>query len=263
MAIPGILVKIVDTKKVEVKELYKRKNEILQEIDNSVRKPLDFKAALAHAPGLAIISEVKKASPSAGVICPDFDPVKMAKAYTKGGASAISVLTDVDYFQGHADYLRQIRQHVDIPLLRKDFIIDDLQIKEAVALGADSFLLIVSILDQTKLTDLLQTGLGLGLTPLVEIHDEAELETALNAGAEIIGVNNRDLTNFTVDMGLTARLSPMIPENCILIGESGIKTVEDAAGLKKAGCKGILIGETLMRQGLDGCGDMITKLSNC
>jgi indole-3-glycerol phosphate synthase len=263
MAIPGILVKIVDTKKNEVRELYKRCDEISQSVKNNTRKPLDFKAALAQTSGLAVISEVKKASPSAGIICQDFDPVKIAKAYEQGGATAISVLTDVDYFKGHPDYLRQIREHVDIPLLRKDFIIDDLQIQEALTLGADSFLLIVSILEPKKLAELLQFGVSLGLTPLVEIHDETELEIALNAGAEIIGVNNRNLNDFTVNMGLTASLSPMVPDHCLLIGESGIKTVDDARGLKRAGCKGILIGETLMRQGLDGCGAMIDKLSHC
>ena len=263
MSIPGILVKIVDTKKVEVEDLTKRKEEILELAQNTTRKPLDFKDALASKPGLAVISEVKKASPSAGVICPDFDPVRMAKAYSAGGAAAISVLTDVDYFQGHPDYLKEIRSNVDIPLLRKDFIIDELQIHEAVTLGADTFLLIVAILEKQRLKDLLQLGRSLGMNPLVEIHDENELEIALEAGADIIGVNNRDLRNFTVDMGLTARLSPNVPDGCLLVGESGIKSVDDAAGLKQAGCKAVLIGETLMRQGLEGCGDMIEQLSNC
>ena len=263
MSIPGILSKIVETKKIEVAELKKREAEILQAAAAVTRKPLPFKETLANFDGLAVISEVKKASPSAGVICPDFEPVKMAKAYEAGGAAAISVLTDVDYFQGHPDYLKQVRENVEIPLLRKDFIIDELQIHEALTLGADTYLLIVAILEEAELKYLIEVGKNLGMTPLVEIHDEQELETALAAGAEVIGVNNRDLRNFTVDMGLTARLSPKVPEGCILIGESGIKTIEDAAGLKKAGCKGVLIGETLMREGLEGCGNMIGELRTC
>lgn len=262
MSIPGILVKIVDTKKKEVSELQSRSTIIKEASERNTRKPLDFKKALSDKPGLAVISEIKKASPSAGVICSDFHPVNMAKAYANGGAAAISVLTDIDYFQGHPDYLKEIRQHVDIPLLRKDFIIDELQIHEAVLLGADTFLLIVAILEKEQLKDLLQIGRSMGMNPLVEIHDEKELETALYAGADIIGVNNRDLNNFTVDIGLTTRLSPMVPDNCLLVGESGIKTVQDAAQLKKAGCKAILVGETLMRQGLEGCGYMIDKLGN-
>ena len=263
MSIPGILVKIVETKKVEVAELKKRKQEILSAAASVQRTPLPFKDILSNTNGLAVISEVKKASPSAGVICPNFDPVKMAKAYEKGGATAISVLTDVDYFQGHPNYLKEIRENVNIPLLRKDFIIDELQINEALTLGADTYLLIVAILEKETLKRLIEVGKKLGMTPLVEIHDEGELEIALNAGAEVIGVNNRDLRNFTVDMALTARLSPKIPEGCILIGESGIKSVSDAAGLKESGCKGILIGETLMREGLENCGNMIGEMRNC
>ena len=263
MAIPGILLKIVETKKSEVAELKQKEAQILAEAAAVTRKPLPFKKHLAEADGLAVISEVKKASPSAGVICPDFDPVRMAKAYESGGATAISVLTDIDYFQGHPDYLKQVRENVQIPLLRKDFIIDELQIHEALTLGADTFLLIVAILSPEDLKYLISVGKKLGMTPLVEIHDEDELDIALEAGAEIIGVNNRDLRNFTVDMGLTARLSPKVPADCILIGESGIKTVQDAAGLRKSGCKGILIGETLMREGLEGCGKMIGEMRSC
>ncbi|MCM8525176.1 MAG: indole-3-glycerol phosphate synthase TrpC [Lentisphaeraceae bacterium] len=263
MSIPGILLKIVETKKSEVAELKKNEQEIRSAVAAVTRKPLPFKDILANTDGLAVISEVKKASPSAGVICPNFNPVEMAKAYEAGGATAISVLTDIDYFQGHPDYLKEVRKHVDIPLLRKDFIIDELQIYEALTLGADTYLLIVAILSESELNYLINVGKELGMTPLVEIHDEEELQIALNAGAEVIGVNNRDLRNFTVDMGLTARLSPKIPEGCILIGESGIKTVSDAAGLRKSGCKGILIGETLMREGLDNCGKMIGEMHNC
>lgn len=262
MSIPGILVKIVETKKQEVAELRKRASEIIEEAKNCTRKPLPFKQILQEKPCLAIIAEVKKASPSAGVICEDFKPLEIAKAYEDGGATAISVLTDTDYFQGHPDYLKKIRQEVNIPLLRKDFIIDELQVYEALNLGADTFLLIVAILSLEELTDLISLGKSLGMTPLVEIHDEEELKTALKAGAEIIGVNNRDLRNFTVDMGLTERLSSLVPDDCLLIGESGIKTPEDAQGLRDAGCTGILVGETLVREGLQECGKMISKMSH-
>ena len=263
MAIPGILVKIVETKEKEVAELKTRREQILADAKAVTRTPINFKKALVSAGGLAVISEVKKASPSAGVICENFQPVEIAKSYENGGATAISVLTDIDYFQGHPDYLKEIRKNVELPLLRKDFIIDELQVYEALSLGADTFLLIVAILSPEKLKELIELGLTLGMTPLVEIHDEEELNIALTAGAEIIGVNNRDLRNFTVDMGLTAKLSPNVPENCLLIGESGIKSVEDAKGLKESGCAGILIGETLVREGLENCGAMITKMREC
>ncbi|MCM8529846.1 MAG: indole-3-glycerol phosphate synthase TrpC [Lentisphaeraceae bacterium] len=263
MAIPGILLKIVETKKTEVAELEKNRNKIIADAEAVTRKPLDFKHHLQNSGGLAIISEVKKASPSAGVICENFQPVEIAKAYENGGATAISVLTDVDYFQGHPDYLSAIRKEVNIPLLRKDFIIDELQVYEALTLGADTFLLIVAILTPEKLQELIQLGTKLGMTPLIEIHDEEELKIALGAGAKIIGVNNRDLRNFTVDMGLTAKLSPLVPEDCLLIGESGIKSVADAKGLKESGCTGILIGETLVREGLHNCGAMIKDMREC
>ena len=263
MSIPGILLKIVETKKSEVAELKKNRDQIIADAKAVTRTPLPFKKILAEAEGLAVISEVKKASPSAGIICPDFEPVKIAKAYEEGGATAISVLTDIDYFQGHPDYLKAIRENVAIPLLRKDFIIDELQIYEALTLGADTYLLIVAILSEDELKYLIQVGKELGMTPLVEIHDENELATALKAGAEIIGVNNRDLRNFTVDMDLTARLSPLVPDGTILIGESGIKSVDDATGLRESGCKGILIGETLMREGLQGCGKLIGEMRTC
>lgn len=262
MSIPGILVKIVETKKREVAELETRRQQIIEDAKTVTRKPIDFKKALTCG-GLAVISEVKKASPSAGVICRNFQPVEIARSYEDGGATAISVLTDIDYFQGHPDYLKAIRQEVKLPLLRKDFIIGELQIYEALTLGADTFLLIVAILTPERLKELIELGLQLGMTPLVEIHDEEELKIALAAGAEIIGINNRDLRNFTVDMGLTAKLSPLVPENCILIGESGIKDVEDAKGLRESGCTGILIGETLVRKGLENCGEMIAKMREC
>lgn len=263
MSIPGILIKIVATKKTEVARLKLKEQQILTAAAAITRVPLPFKKVLSDCRELAVIAEIKKASPSAGVICPDFDYIQMAQAYEKGGATAISVLTDTDYFQGHPDYLREIRESVSIPLLRKDFIIDELQIFEALLLGADTYLLIVAILTPEQLKHFIKTGKKLGMTPLVEVHDEKELATALAAGAEIIGVNNRDLRDFTVDMRLTARLSPLVPAGCILIGESGIKSVSDAAHLKESGCKGILAGEILMRQGLSACGKLIKEMQSC
>jgi indole-3-glycerol phosphate synthase len=263
MEIPGILAKIVETKKRELVALYQRKEEIMLALATYTRKALPFKEILTNSQDLAVIAEVKKASPSAGIISPDFDHIKIARAYEAGGACAISVLTDEDYFKGHADFLREIRQEVNIPLLRKDFIIDELQIFEARILGADTYLLIVAILDDDTLKYLIKVGLEMGMTPLVEIHDAHELKRALNAKAEIIGVNNRDLRDFSVDLGLTARLSQDIPKSIILIGESGIKSVSDAKILSDAGCKGILVGETLMREGIAECGHMIKQMRDC
>ncbi len=263
MAIPGILAKIVETKKREVAKLVENKTQLLNAAQLVKQKPLNFKEILSQTQGLAVIAEVKKASPSVGIICPDFDAVKIARAYQAGGATALSVLTDVDYFQGSPEYLKAIRAEVNLPLLRKDFIIDELQIFEALVLGADTYLLIVAILSKEELSYLIHVGKKLGMTPLVEIHDAAELAIALEVGAEIIGVNNRDLRNFTVNLGLTAELSSLVPKEVILIGESGIKTADDAAHLKRSGCRGILVGESLMRQGLQGCGVLIQEMRNC
>jgi indole-3-glycerol phosphate synthase len=210
---------------------------------------------------IALIAEVKKASPSAGIICKDFDPVKIAKEYEAVGASCLSVLTDEKFFQGSLDYLRQIRAAVKIPLLRKDFIIDERQILEAIEWGADAILLIVAILNDEKLKKFHSLATEAGLAVLVEVHDEVELERALKIGAELIGVNNRDLKTFKVDLATTERLAAKMektsmpsailnpPSSPLLVAESGIHTRADVERLKKCGAKAILVGESLMKNG--------------
>jgi indole-3-glycerol phosphate synthase len=196
---------------------------------------------------LGVIAEVKKASPSAGVIQPDFDPVAQAIAYDKAGASAISVLTDEQYFQGHLSYLTQIRRQVACPVLRKDFIIHDVQIYEAAVAGADAILLIVAALTQDELVHLLETAAKVQMDVLVEVHDREELDRALETDAKIIGINNRNLKTFKVDLATTEELSEEIPEDVILVSESGIRTVADARTVWSWGANAILVGEALMR----------------
>ena len=213
-----------------------------------------FQAALSSPRfgRMGLIAEVKKASPSAGVICPDFDPVSIASAYEAGGASCLSVLTDEKYFQGSLEYLRAIRAAVSLPLLRKDFVIDERQILEAVEWGADAVLLIVAILDDAALSRLHQLARDAGLSVLVEVHDEEELERAKTIGATLIGVNNRDLRHFTVDLGTTERLSKELEtasnrSDLALVAESGIKTREDVDRLVACGAQALLVGESLIR----------------
>ena len=217
----------------------------------------DFLAALRQsgAGGVALIAEVKKASPSAGVICPDFDPVRIAKEYEGAGASCLSVLTDEQFFQGSLDYLRQIRAAVKLPLLRKDFIIDERQILEAIEWGADAVLLIVAILDDARLSRFHALAVEAGLAVLVEVHDEAELDRAVAVGAQLIGVNNRDLKTFKVDLATTERLAAkLFPPRAtspasLLVAESGINTRADVERLAKCGAGAILVGESLVRTG--------------
>lgn len=217
----------------------------------------DFLAALRkpRAGDVALIAEVKKASPSAGVICPDFDPVRIAKEYEAAGASCLSVLTDKKFFQGSLDYLRQIRAAVKLPLLRKDFIIDERQILEAVEWGADAILLIVAILDDARLKHFHALAMEAGLAALVEVHDELELDRAMALGACLIGVNNRNLKVFKVDLATTEQLaaklfaSPANHHATLLVAESGIHTRADVQRLKSCGAGAILVGESLMRSG--------------
>ena len=222
----------------------------------------DFLAALHHgsritdhASRIALIAEVKKASPSAGVICKDFDPIRIAKEYEAAGASCLSVLTDEKFFQGSLEYLRQIRAAVKLPLLRKDFIIDERQILEAVEWGADAILLIVAILTDEQLARFHALATEAGLTVLVEVHDEAELERALKISPALIGVNNRDLKTFKVDLATTERLAAKLfpslvtRHSSLLVAESGIHTRADMERLRKCGAGAILVGESLLRGG--------------
>jgi indole-3-glycerol phosphate synthase len=195
----------------------------------------------------AIVAEVKKASPSKGVIRRDFDPVAIASAYAAGGARAISVLTEERYFQGHLDYLERIRGAVDVPLLRKDFIVDAYQLYEARAYGADAALLIAAILSDEEMRALLFLAEELNLSALVEVHTEDELTRAVRAGAGIIGINNRDLRSFRTSLETTERLVPLVPPGIHVIAESGIEDIADIERLEKSGVHAFLIGETLMR----------------
>jgi indole-3-glycerol phosphate synthase len=221
---------------------------VLKEKASRRQAPLDFAAAL-RGDGIRLIAEVKKASPSKGLLCPDFDPVALAKTYAESGAAAVSVLTEADHFQGSLEYLEAIRKEVSIPLLRKDFIFDAYQVYEAAAYGADAILLIVAILEQPQLEELLALGRSLKLGCLVETHSEDEISQALAAGADIIGINNRDLNTFEVDINTTRRLRPLVPEGCIVVSESGIHNREDVIKVREWGADAVLVGEALVTAG--------------
>jgi indole-3-glycerol phosphate synthase len=207
-----------------------------------------FGAALAEGDGIRLIAEVKKASPSKGVIRQDFDPVAIAQVYASAGASCLSVLTEKKYFQGDLAYLASIRQAVGLPLLRKDFIIDEYQLFEARAAGADAILLIAACLERRQMEDYLGTATQLGLGVLVESHTGKELDNALLAGAMIVGINNRDLSSFHVSLETTFDLLKDIPDDRTVVSESGIRTRDDVMRLRQAGVDAILVGESLMRE---------------
>ena len=207
-----------------------------------------FRAALDRGPGkLGVIAEVKKASPSVGLIDPDFDAVRQAKRYLDGGASCLSILTDEKYFQGSLGYLAQISKISTAPLLRKDFTIHEVQIHEAVVTGADAVLLIVAALDDDTLRRLYDEAKSFSLDVLVEVHDLLEMDRALELGADLIGVNNRNLKTFAVDLATTELLAEEVPDDVLLVSESGIKTLDDARRVLAAGANAVLIGEALMR----------------
>jgi indole-3-glycerol phosphate synthase len=254
----NILDTIVAQKRIEVAALPDRRIAAgdLRDAVLERNEQRDFLAALRspRSGDVALIAEVKKASPSKGVICENFDPVRIAREYEAAGASCLSVLTDEKFFQGSLDYLRQIREAVKVPLLRKDFIIDERQILEAIEWGADAILLIVAILDDQQLRDYQALASAAGLTALVEVHDEAELDRALAANAQLIGVNNRDLKSFKVDLATTERLAQKLwaspgGREKLLVAESGIFTRADVDRLKACRSGAILVGESLMRGG--------------
>ncbi len=263
----NILDKIVEEKKREVAKLPARliaagdlRDAMLEHGERR-----DFPAGLRkpRQGDMALVAEVKKASPSAGVICKDFDPVRIAREYEAAGASCLSVLTDEKFFQGSLEHLRQVRAAVKLPLLRKDFIIDERQLLEAIEWGADAILLIVAILTDEQLSKFHSLATEAGLAALVEVHDEAELDRAVKMGANLIGVNNRDLKTFKVDLATTEKLATRLvesrklkvgglePQNrsTMLVAESGIHTRADVERLKKCGAGAVLVGESLMRGG--------------
>jgi indole-3-glycerol phosphate synthase len=214
---------------------------------------LGFERALAEGSRhrrMGLIAEVKKASPSKGLIRPDFDPVSLAESYAQAGADCISVLTDVDYFQGSSEYLKAVRQAVKVPLLRKDFTIDELQIYEARLIGADAILLIAAILTTEQMKRFLALSRDLGLDALVEVHDQAELDRALELDTKLIGINNRNLHSFVTDIKTTEALTRHIPKGITIVSESGISSQPDLAYLESVGAHAVLIGEHFMRQSI-------------
>ncbi len=208
--------------------------------------PRDFAGALRR-PGLAVTAEMKQRTPSMGVLAEDYRPAEIARAYSEGGAAAISVLTHMAGFGGRPEHIEAARLATDLPILRKDFITDPYEIGEARAEGADAVLLIVAALEPAQLWRLLAVVRSRGLSALVEVHDENEARAAIDAGAQVVGVNHRDLRTFEVDLGLTDRLRPLIPDRVALVAESGIRSVDDARRMRDAGADAILVGEMLMR----------------
>ena len=237
----SFLEKIIAQKKQEIIALKGRS----LSCRNSPRR--DFVKALDKRPKLAIIAEIKKASPSKGLIAPDFDPVGIAEKYEQAGASAMSVLTDEKFFQGHAEYLVAARERTSLPVLRKDFIIDPLQVQETAHLGADAMLLIAEALEPSQLLDLYQTARELDLDVLIELHHFRQLEKVMRVGPSLVGVNNRDLATFAVSLSTTVEIIKHIPKEVLVVSESGIRTANDARTLEAAGVSALLVGESLMR----------------
>lgn len=247
----GILAKILEQKRVEIAAA---KGQVAPEAmrrraQTHAEAPRGFRASLLRGEGPHVIAELKRRSPSKGEIRPDFDPVGCARAYAAGGAAAISILTDEVFFGGSLSYLGAVRRVVALPLLRKDFLVDPYQVDEARVAGADAVLLIVRALDPAALADLREHAAGLGLDALVEVHDDAELDVALGAGADLIGINNRDLHTFKTDLAVSEALAPRVAAaGAAVVGESGIFGIEDIRRLEAAGANAVLVGEALMRE---------------
>jgi indole-3-glycerol phosphate synthase len=244
-----ILADIIENKKVELAEV--KRSRSLADVKTmavDAEQTRGFAKSISGTGDIRLIAEVKKASPSKGVIREDFDPVKIAQIYEDFGASGISVLTEKKYFQGSLEYLGRIRKAVKLPLLRKDFLIDEYQIHEARVAGADAILLIAACLERQQIVEFLGIAHRLGLDVLVESHTYKELEKSLSAGAMLVGVNNRDLMTFTVNLQTTLDLLKDIPDDRIVVSESGIRTRDDVAALQRAGVDAVLVGESLMRE---------------
>lgn len=247
----GLLDRIVETKREEIERLVPQL-ETLRRAARDQEPARDFRRALCRAGEVAVIAEFKRRSPSAGELRPGADPVRTARAYSDAGAAALSVLTDGPWFGGTIQDLERVRMAVGLPVLRKDFVLHPVQIWEARAAGADAALLIARILDDAQMVDLLGESAEAGLDVLVEVHDAAELERALAAGAGTIGVNNRDLSTFATDLRLSLNMAAAVPADVVVVAESGIRTAAEVDALGEAGVDAILVGETLMRAGPGG-----------
>jgi indole-3-glycerol phosphate synthase len=248
-----ILDKIAEHKRQEVAQAKSRRSLAslqrgIAELEDQTRGFLRSLRATADSDWTTVIAEVKKGSPSKGVIREDFDPLTIAETYQDNGATCLSVLTDEHFFMGHLSYLAKIREVVSLPLLRKDFICDPYQIYEARAAGADAILLIAAMLDAEQLTEYNALATELHLDVLLEVHDEAELEVALTTDCKLIGINNRNLQTFATDLATTERLLPLIPASHFVVAESGLTCRADILRLQRAGAKGFLVGESLMRE---------------
>jgi indole-3-glycerol phosphate synthase len=242
-----ILSRIIEEKRKVIDEAKKVKPQadLMKEIKNMSVKS-SFKKNISRPHHINLIAEIKKASPSKGILRGDFNPVKIAITYQANGASAISVLTDERFFEGRLEYIPKVRGNVSIPILRKDFFIDEYQIYETVASGAEAILLIPEILSMAQMSKFYNLATELGLDCLVEVHNEEDIEKTLAIGASIIGINNRDLHTFKVDLGVTQRLIRLIPQNKVIVSESGIKSYEDIMFLKSLGINAVLVGEAFM-----------------
>jgi len=239
------LAEILAEKCKEVDRL--KKGEVPRNRDNDVPPIRDFKGAISRSDRINLIAEIKFASPSAGIIREKSDPITIGQIYEEAGAAAISLLTDKTFFRGDPDHLPRLKESISLPILRKDFIIDEIQVRESFLLGADAILLIAHILSRQKLKGLLGMCQRLGMTALTEVHDRNDLNKAIDCKADIIGINNRDLDTFKVDLTTTLRLAPLVPGGHIIVSESGINNSDDILVLKEAGVQAILVGTALMK----------------
>ncbi|MFA6320886.1 MAG: indole-3-glycerol phosphate synthase TrpC [Candidatus Omnitrophota bacterium] len=239
--------RIVEEKRREIEEAKRIKpiEDLIKETRNICVKS-SFKKNISRPHHINLIAEIKKASPSKGILRGDFNPIKIGVTYQANGASAISVLTDERFFEGRLEYIKKVKENVSLPILRKDFIIDEYQVYESVLAGADAILLIAELLSSNEMTGLYNTASSLGLDVLLETHNEEDVEKALASGGNIIGINNRDLHTFRVDLAVTQKLIRLIPQNKIRVSESGIRTYEDVMFLKSLGVNAVLIGEAFM-----------------
>jgi len=242
-----ILSRIIEDKRrvVEEAKRIKSQEDLVKEVKNICVKS-SFKKSISRPHHINLIAEIKKASPSKGILRGDFNPVKIAITYQANGAAVISVLTDERFFEGRLEYIKKVKENVSLPILRKDFIIDEYQIYETVAAGADAILLIAELLSTNEVASFYDLATSLGLEVLMEVHNEEDVEKALAADADIIGINNRDLHTFKVDLGTTQKLIRLIPQNRVKVSESGIRTYEDVMFLKSLGVNAVLIGEAFM-----------------